>query len=81
MRAIGFVDTNEQFDAVTRALKAAGYSDWNIIALQGTDGIEMLKRLQGPLDGMASHRGRLTLLLRTEHRLQPLTPLQVLPKT
>lgn len=46
MRAIGFVDTKEQFDAVTQALKAAGCSDSNIIALQGTDGIEMLKRLQ-----------------------------------
>jgi hypothetical protein len=46
MRAIGFVDTKEQFDAVTQALKAAGYADSNIIALQGTDGIEMLKRLQ-----------------------------------
>ena len=46
MQAIGFVDTKEQFDAVTQALKAAGYADSNIIALQGADGIEMLKRLQ-----------------------------------
>src|SRR4029450_13724845 len=46
MQAIGFVDTKEQFDAVTQALKAAGYADTNIIALQGADGIEMLKRLQ-----------------------------------
>ena len=45
-QAIGFVDTKEQFDAVTQALKAAGYADSNIIALQGADGIEMLKRLQ-----------------------------------
>ena len=45
-QAIGFVDTKEQFDAVTQALKAAGYADANIIALQGEDGIEMLKRLQ-----------------------------------
>ena len=46
MQAIGFVDTKEQFDAVTQALKAAGYAETNIIALQGADGIEMLKRLR-----------------------------------
>lgn len=46
MQAIGFVDTKEQFAAVTLALKAAGFADSNIIALQGADGIEMLKRLQ-----------------------------------
>lgn len=45
-QAIGFVDTKEQFDAVTQALKAAGYADSKIIALQGDDGIEMLERLQ-----------------------------------
>ena len=45
-QAIGFVDTKEQFDAVTQALKAAGYADSDIIAMQGEDGIEMLKRLQ-----------------------------------
>ena len=45
-QAIGFVDTEEQFEAVTQALKAAGYADSNIIALQGDDGIAMLKRLQ-----------------------------------
>ena len=46
MQAIGFVDTKEKFDAVTQALKAAGYADSTIIALQGADGIEILKRLQ-----------------------------------
>jgi hypothetical protein len=45
-QAIGFVDTKEQFDAVTQALKAAGYADSNTTALQGEDGIELLKRLQ-----------------------------------
>jgi hypothetical protein len=45
-QAIGFVDTKEQFDAVTQALKAAGFTDSSIIALQGADGIEMLQRLQ-----------------------------------
>jgi hypothetical protein len=46
MQAIGFVDTKEQFDAVTQAIKAAGYAETSIFALQGADGIEMLKRLQ-----------------------------------
>jgi hypothetical protein len=45
-QAIGFVDTKEQFAAVTEALKAAGYADSDIIALQGEDGIAMLERLQ-----------------------------------
>jgi hypothetical protein len=45
-QAIGFVDTKEQFAAVTQALKAAGYSESNIIALQGEDGFAMLERLQ-----------------------------------
>jgi hypothetical protein len=42
-QVIGFVDTREQFDPVARALN---YADANIIALQGADGIEMLKHLQ-----------------------------------
>jgi hypothetical protein len=45
-QAIGFVNTREQFDAVTQALKAAGYADSNIIALQGDDGVDMVERLQ-----------------------------------
>jgi hypothetical protein len=45
-QAIGFVDTKEQFYAVTQALKSAGYADSDIIAMQGEDGIGMLKRLQ-----------------------------------
>ena len=32
-QAIGFVDTKDQFDAVTNALKAAGYAESNIVAL------------------------------------------------
>jgi hypothetical protein len=31
---------------VTQALKAAGYADSNIIALQGEDGIQVLERLR-----------------------------------
>ena len=42
--AIGFVDTKAQFDAVTQALKAAGYADSSIIALFGEDGIDLLER-------------------------------------
>ena len=45
-QAIGFVDTKQQFDAVTQALKAAGYADSRIIALKAEDGVEMLERLQ-----------------------------------
>lgn len=45
-QAVGFVDTREQFDAVTMALKAAGYADSNIVALQGEDGVDMVERLQ-----------------------------------
>jgi hypothetical protein len=45
-QAIGFVDTKEQFDAVTQALKESGYADSNTIAMHGAEGIEMLKRLQ-----------------------------------
>jgi hypothetical protein len=45
-QAIGFVDTKEQFDAVTKALNAAGYAESTIIALKGEDGVDMLERLQ-----------------------------------
>ncbi len=43
-RAIGFVDTKAQFDAVTQALKSAGYAESKIIALHGEDGIDLLQR-------------------------------------
>jgi hypothetical protein len=45
-RTIGFVDTKEQFDAVTQALKAAGYADSSITALRGEDGVVLLEQLQ-----------------------------------
>ena len=45
-QAIGFVDTREQFDAVTKALNVAGYADSDIIVLKGEDGVDMLERLQ-----------------------------------
>jgi len=45
-QAIGFVNTKEQFDAIAKALQAAGYADSQIIALHGEDGVAMLKRLQ-----------------------------------
>ena len=44
--AIGFVDTKEQFDAVTKALNAAGYAESRITALKGENGVDMLERLQ-----------------------------------
>ena len=45
-QANGFVDTKDQFDAVTKALNAAGYAESKIIALKGEDGVDMLERLQ-----------------------------------
>ena len=45
-QVICFVDTKKQFDAVTQALKGAGYADSNIIALQAEDGVDLLERLQ-----------------------------------
>ena len=45
-QVIGFVDSKEQFNAVTHALKAAGCADSKIIALQAEDGVDMLERLQ-----------------------------------
>lgn len=45
-KTIGFVDTEAQFDAITRALNDAGYPDSKITALHGPDGIEMLERLR-----------------------------------
>ena len=45
-RVIGFVDTKQEFDAGARALKQAGYAESKIIALQGDDGIDLLKRLR-----------------------------------
>ena len=45
-QALGFVDTEEQFEAVTKALTAAGYAESDIVALNGEDGIDMLTRLQ-----------------------------------
>jgi hypothetical protein len=45
-RAIGFVDTKDQFEAVTNALKATGYAEPSIIALKGEAGVNLLERLQ-----------------------------------
>ena len=43
-RAIGFVDTKLQCDAVTQALNAAGIPDAKLIVLHGEEGIQMLER-------------------------------------
>ena len=45
-QTIGFVDTKEQFDMVTEALKTAGYAEARISALKGEGGVDMLERLQ-----------------------------------
>jgi hypothetical protein len=45
-QTIGFVDTKEQFDAVTQALKAEGYAERTISALKGEAGVDVLERLQ-----------------------------------
>ena len=45
-QTIGFVDTKQQFDAVTKALKSAGYAEATISALKGECGVDMLERLQ-----------------------------------
>jgi len=45
-KTIGFVDTEAQFNAITRALNDAGYSDSKITMLHGQDGVEMLQRLR-----------------------------------
>ncbi|HEX4142175.1 MAG TPA: hypothetical protein VHY91_01385 [Pirellulales bacterium] len=46
-RAIGFVDTKEQCEAIVRALNAAGYADSKITILYGDEGVHLLKRLEG----------------------------------
>lgn len=49
MASITLVDTKEQLDAVTRALKAAGFADSNVVALQCENVMPVLERLQSPL--------------------------------
>ncbi len=43
-RAIGFVDTKVQCDAVTKALSAAGFAESAVVVLHGAEGIQMLER-------------------------------------
>ncbi len=45
-KTIGFVDTEDQLNAITRALNDAGYPDAKIAALHGPEGVEMLERLR-----------------------------------
>jgi hypothetical protein len=45
-KTIGFVDTEIQLDAITRALNEAGYPDSAITSLHGPDGVELLERLR-----------------------------------
>jgi len=44
---IGFVDSVEACDAVTRTLVEAGFSESAITVLGGEDGIHLLKRMMG----------------------------------
>jgi hypothetical protein len=45
-KTIGFVDTEAQFNAITKALNDAGYPDSKITMLHGSEGVEMLQRLR-----------------------------------
>jgi hypothetical protein len=45
-RAIGFVDTQAQCDAVVQALNAAGFSEAKITILFGEEGLHLVKRLE-----------------------------------
>lgn len=45
-RVIGFVNSKPAFDAVAKMLQGEGYSDSQIIALHGDDGIALLERLE-----------------------------------
>ena len=46
-RAIGFVDTKPQCEAIVRALNAAGYPDAKITSCYGEEGLHLVKRLEG----------------------------------
>lgn len=41
---VGFVDSRQQIDEITAALKEAGYSESKIVVLSGKDGRELLER-------------------------------------
>ena len=45
-QTIGFVDSKDQFDAVIKSLKAAGYDESTISVLKGEAGVDMVERLQ-----------------------------------
>jgi hypothetical protein len=48
-RVIGFVDTNEQLQAIAKALNKAGVPESSIRSLHGPDGIQMLEGLRKTL--------------------------------
>jgi hypothetical protein len=48
-RVIGFVDTNENLQAIAKSLNAAGIPDSKIRSLYGPDGIQMLEALRRTL--------------------------------
>src|ERR1700727_2543017 len=45
-KAIGFVDSEVELNAITKALNDAGFPDSKIRVLHGHDGVEMLERLR-----------------------------------
>lgn len=45
-KAIGFVDSQEQFDAVTNVLEKAGYARSMLVVLRGEPGLDLLEQLQ-----------------------------------
>ena len=45
-KVIGFINSEDEFEAFTAALQAAGFSSTQITALHGDDGIQLLERLK-----------------------------------
>jgi hypothetical protein len=45
-RVIGFVDTNDQLQAIAKALNKAGVPESKIRSLHGPDGIQLLEKLR-----------------------------------
>jgi len=45
-KAIGFVNSQEELDAVIKALNTAGYPNSKIVVMSGEDGVELLEQLR-----------------------------------
>lgn len=46
LKVIGVIDSEVEFEAVNRALNAAGYADSKISVLHGQDGVDLMERLR-----------------------------------